>query len=110
MLLHRLALVTALTVTCAAFLLWFVADEMYFFWHMKLGDYFTETDRLLSLLLIAMLSAVVGLRATFIIEYAQISVPVTTVAGANALIHALSLLENEKQATFAVAPPSVFRP
>ena len=77
---------------------------------MKLGDYFTETDRILSLLLIAMLSAVVGLRTTFIIEYAQISVPITTVAGANALIQGLSLLEDEKQATFAVAPPSVFRP
>lgn len=72
---------------------------------MKLGDYFTETDRILSLLLIAMLSAVVGLRATFIIEYAQISVPITTVAGANALIHGLSLLEDEKQATFTAASP-----
>jgi hypothetical protein len=64
---------------------------------MKIGDYFTEFDRVLSLLLISLLSAAVGHRAMFIIEYSQMTFPLTTVADANKLIFAMALLENEKQ-------------
>jgi hypothetical protein len=90
-------------VVCAGFLLFFVADEVYFFYHMKLGDYFAEFDRILSLLLIALLSAVVGLRAAFITEYSKLPLPLTTVTDANSLINAILLLENEKQVASAVA-------
>jgi hypothetical protein len=90
-------------VICSGFLLFFVADEIYFFYHMKLGDYFTEFDRILSLLLIALLSAVVGLRAAFITEYSKLPLPLTTVADANSLINAILLLENEKQVASAAA-------
>ena len=81
---------------------------MYFFWHMKIGDYFTEFDRILSLLLIAMLSAAVGHRAMFILEYAEITFPLTTVVDANRMIFSIALLENEKQVRVAfcsTAPP-----
>ncbi len=71
---------------------------------MKIGDYFTEFDRILSLLLIALLCATVGHRAVFITEYAQMTFPITTVAGANKLIFGISLLENEKQVG-ALLPP-----
>ncbi len=94
----------ASAVLCGVFLLWFAADEIYFFWHMKMGDYFLEFDRILSLLLIALLSAAVGHRAMFIMEYAQMTFPITTVAGANKLIFGISLLEMEKQVG-ALLPP-----
>jgi hypothetical protein len=95
--------VLCFAVICSGFLLFFVADEIYFFYHMKLGDYFTEFDRILSLLLIALLSTVVGLRAAFITEYSKLPLPLTTVADANSLINAILLLENEKQVASAVA-------
>jgi hypothetical protein len=96
-------------VLCAGFLLWFAADEVYFFWHMKIGDYFSEFDRVLSLLLIAMLATVVGLRASFIVEYAGMALPITTVAGANALIYGVALLENEKQVSLPLPRVTVCR-
>jgi hypothetical protein len=93
----RALLTPARAVVCSCFLLWFVADELYFLRHMELGDYFLEFDRILSLLLIVLLSAAVGLRLTFIKEYSEMSVPITTVGGANSLIYGISVLEMEKQ-------------
>jgi len=84
-------------VICSCYLLWFVADELYFLWHMDIGDYFFEFDRIMSLLLIVFLSAVVGLRISWIMEYSELPIPITTVANANKLIYGISVLEMEKQ-------------
>ena len=74
-----------------------MADELYFLWHMEIGDYFFEFDRIMSLLLIVFLSAVVGLRISWIMEYSELPIPITTVANANKLIYGISVLEMEKQ-------------
>jgi hypothetical protein len=93
-------------VLCSAFLLWLTADEIYFFWHMKIVDYFSEFDRILSLLLISLLSAAVGHRAMFIMQYSQMNLPLTTVFDANKMIFAIGLLENEKQVPFVLWFPA----
>lgn len=67
---------------------------------MRIGDYFTEVDRILSLLLIAVLGSVVCLRSAFITEYQKMPTPLLSVADANALIYGVSLLEIEKQVLF----------
>ncbi len=74
---------------------------------MKLVDYFTEFDRILSLLLIALLGAAVGLRAAFITQYSQLPLPLETVSDANSLINGIMLLENEKQVEFALSAGSI---